>query len=119
MANVLQLIPDAEPDEMMYLHMLMEPMNDAQAGMFATIYRSRRKEPTMILLLTLVGFLGIAGINRFVLGQTAMGIVYFLTGGFCFIGVVIDLINHKKLTSEYNQKQAFEVANMMRGMGQL
>jgi TM2 domain-containing membrane protein YozV len=119
MANVLQLIPDAEPDEMMYLHMLMEPMNDAQAGMFAAIYRSRRKEPTMILLLTLVGFLGIAGINRFVLGQTGMGVVYFLTVGFCGIGIIIDLINHKKLTSEYNQKQAFEVANMMRGMGQL
>lgn len=119
MANVLQLIPDAEPDEMMYLHMLMEPMNDAQAGMFAAIYRSSRKEPTMILLLTLVGFLGIAGINRFVLGQTGMGVVYFLTIGFCGIGIIIDLINHKKLTSEYNQKQAFEVANMMRGMGQL
>lgn len=119
MANVLQLIPDAEPDEMMYLHMLMEPMNDAQAGMFAAIYRSRRKEPTMILLLTLVGFLGIAGINRFVLGQTGMGVVYFLTYGFCSIGTIIDLVNHKKLTSEYNQKQAFEVANMMRGMGQL
>ncbi|MBM4179457.1 MAG: TM2 domain-containing protein [Ignavibacteria bacterium] len=119
MANVLQLIPDAEPDEMMYLHMLMEPMNDMQAGMFASMYRSRRKEPTMILLLTLVGFLGIAGINRFMLGQMGMGILYFLTAGFCFIGVIVDLVNHKKLTSEYNQKQAFEVANMMRAMGQL
>lgn len=119
MANVLQLIPDAEPDEMMYLHMLMEPMNDMQAGMFASMYRSRRKEPTMILLLTLVGFLGIAGINRFVLGQMVMGILYFFTAGFCFIGVIVDLVNHKKLTSEYNQKQAFEVANMMRAMGQL
>ena len=119
MANVLQLIPDAEPDEMMYLHMLMEPMTDVQAGMFAAMYRTRRKEPTMILLLTLVGFLGIAGINRFVLGQTGMGVVYFLTVGFCGIGIIIDLINHKKHTSEYNQKQAFEVANMMRAMGQL
>jgi TM2 domain-containing membrane protein YozV len=73
----------------------------------------------MILLLTLVGFLGIAGINRFVLGQMGMGVLYFLTLGFCGIGVIIDLINHKKLTSEYNQKQAFEVANMMRSMGQL
>lgn len=119
MANVLQLVPDAEPDEMMYLHMLMEPMNDMQAGMFASMYRSRRKEPTMILLLTLVGFLGIAGINRFVLRQKGIGLVYLLTYGFCSIGVIIDLINHKKLTSEYNQNQAFEVANMMRAMGQL
>lgn len=119
MANVLQLIPDAEPDEMMYLHMLMEPMNDMQAGMFASMYRSRRKEPTMILLLTLVGFLSLAGLNRFVLGQMGLGILYLFTVGFCGIGTIIDIVNYKKLTSEYNQKQAFEVANMMRSMGQL
>jgi TM2 domain-containing membrane protein YozV len=119
MANVLQLIPDAESDELMYLHMLMEPMTDQQAGMFASIYRTRRKEPVMILLLTLVGFLGLAGIQRFVLGQIGMGLLYIFTFGLCWIGIIVDLINYRKLTSEYNQRQAYEVANMMRSMGQL
>ncbi|MEN9281203.1 MAG: hypothetical protein RL594_138 [Bacteroidota bacterium] len=119
MANVLQLIPDAESDELMYLHTLVEPMTDQQAGLFASIYRTRRKEPVMILLLTLVGFLGIGGIQRFVLGQIGMGVVYLLTWGFCFIGTIIDLINYRKLTSEYNLRQAYEVATMMRSMGQL
>jgi len=37
-----------------------------------------------------------------------MGLVYFFTGGFCLIGTIIDLVNHKKLALEYNQKMAFE-----------
>jgi TM2 domain-containing membrane protein YozV len=119
MANVLQLIPDAESDELLYLHTLMQPMTDQQAGMFASIYRARRKEPVMILLLTLVGFLGIAGIQRFVLGQIGLGLLYLFTGGLCFIGIIVDLINYRKMTSEYNQRQAYEVATMMRTMGQL
>ena len=119
MANVLQLIPDADTEELVYLHTLMEPMSNEQAGMFAAMYRSRRKESTSILMLTLVGFLGFAGINRFVLGQIGMGIAYILTAGFCGIGIIVDLVKHKKLTSEYNMRQAYEVANMMQSMGQL
>ena len=75
------------------------------------------KDPQMILLLTLVGFLGFAGIERFVLNQIGMGIVYFLTWGFCGIGIIVDLVNYRKLASEYNQQQAYEVANLMRTMG--
>jgi hypothetical protein len=48
-----------------------------------------------------------------------IGVLYLFTVGFCGIGTIIDVVNYKKLTSEYNQKQAFEVANMMRAMGQL
>lgn len=119
MANVLQLIPDAESDELMYLHTLMQSMTDQQAGMFASIYRTRRKEPVMVLLLTLVGLLGLAGIQRFVLGQIGMGLLYLFTFGLCYIGTIVDLINYRKLASEYNLRQAYEVATMMRSMGQL
>jgi hypothetical protein len=45
MANVLQLIPDAEPDEMMYLHMLMEPMNDMQAPHTRRVSEFGRSQP--------------------------------------------------------------------------
>ncbi|MBU3741689.1 MAG: TM2 domain-containing protein [Candidatus Kapabacteria bacterium] len=117
MANVYQILPDLEADEMAYVDMLVAPMTDEQAMQFAMMYRARRKEPMMILILTLVGFLGIAGIERFVLGQIGMGILYLLTGGLCFIGIIIDLVNYKKLASEYNQKQAYEVAMIMQRMG--
>jgi TM2 domain-containing membrane protein YozV len=118
MANVFQFMPDLDGEELMYVNMLVTPMTDAQAQQFAMIYRSRRKDPQMILILTLVGFLGFAGIQRFVLNQIGMGILYLFTAGLCFVGVIIDLVNYKKLASEYNQMQAYEVATLMRTMGQ-
>ena len=50
------------------------------------------------------GFIGIGGIQRFLLGQIGMGILYLLTWGLCGIGTIIDLINYKKLTLERNQE---------------
>jgi TM2 domain-containing membrane protein YozV len=118
MANVFQYLPDLDGDELAYVNMLVAPMTEEQAQQFTMMYRSRRKDPQMILLLTLVGFLGFAGIQRFVLNQIGMGIVYLLTFGFCYIGVIVDLVNYRKLASEYNQQQAYEFANLMRTMGQ-
>ncbi len=45
-----------------------------------------------------------------------MGILFLLTLGFCYIGVIVDLVNYRKLASEYNQAQAYEVATLMRSM---
>jgi TM2 domain-containing membrane protein YozV len=118
-ANVLNYIPDADPEEIGYLNMLMSPMTEQQAQQFAMMYRHRRKESSMILILALVGFLGFAGIHRFVVGNIAIGVLYMLTGGVCGIGTFIDLVNHRKITSEYNQTQAYEVASTMRMLGQL
>lgn len=117
MANVFQYLPDLDGDELAYVNMILSDMSNEQAQQFAIMYRSRRKDPQMILLLTLVGFLGFAGINRFVLDQIGMGIVYLLTFGFCFIGIIVDLVNYRKLASEYNQQKAYDVANLMRSMG--
>ena len=117
MANVFQYLPDLDGDELAYVNMIVSEMSDAQAQQFAMMNRARRKDPQMILLLTLVGFLGFAGINRFVLNQIGMGILYFFTWGFCGIGIIVDLVNYRKLASEYNQQQAYEVANLMRTMG--
>lgn len=116
MANVFQYLPDLDGDEFAYVNMLVGPMTEEQAQIFTSMYRARRKDPQMILILTLIGFFGFAGVNRFVLGQIGMGILYFFTAGLCFIGIIIDLVNYRKVTSEYNQQQAYEVANLMRSM---
>ncbi|MEW6653185.1 MAG: TM2 domain-containing protein, partial [Bacteroidota bacterium] len=79
-------------------------------------YRSRRKDPQTILLVTLVGFLGIAGIQRFLTDQIGLGILYLLTCGICMIGTIIDLVNYKKIAFEYNQQQANQIAVMLKGM---
>ena len=54
------------------------------------------------------------GIQRFYLGQIGMGILYLFTYGLCLIGTIMDLVNNKSLTNEFNQKAAQEVAMMMR-----
>ncbi|HEV7621795.1 MAG TPA: TM2 domain-containing protein [Flavisolibacter sp.] len=89
-------------------------MNEKQKQQFFSLYQGKRKDPQNILILTLVGFFGVAGIQRFVIGETGMGLVYLFTGGFCGIGTIVDLINNKKLASDYNQKQAFEAASMVK-----
>ncbi len=115
MANVLQIMPFLEGEEMIFVQGLVKDMNDNQASLFANIYSSRRRDPTMILLTACVGFLGISGIHRFLLGHIGMGILYIFTAGLCLIGTIVDLVNYKKLAFEYNQKVAQEVAIMTRG----
>lgn len=114
MANAMQLMPTLEGDEMVYIQGLIKEMSDNQAQQFANIYNSRRKDPQTILLTSLIGFIAIAGVQRFILGQVGMGLLYLFTGGLCFIGTIIDLVNHKKLTFEYNTKVAQQVAVMVK-----
>jgi TM2 domain-containing membrane protein YozV len=110
------MIPDLQPDELMLLQHLTKEMTDMQTQQFLSVYRGKRKERQTMLLLTLVGFFGIAGIQRFVVGDTGLGILYLVTIGFCGIGTIIDLVNINKITADYNQKQAVESANMVRMM---
>ncbi|HEY6952446.1 MAG TPA: TM2 domain-containing protein [Bacteroidota bacterium] len=114
MANAMQLMPNLENDEMVFVQGLIKDMNDNQAQQFAAVYTSRRKEPQMILLTALLGFIVIAGVHRFILGQIGMGFLFLFTGGLCFIGTIVDLVNHKKLAFEYNTKTAQQVAMMVR-----
>lgn len=114
MPNVLQLLPGLEGEEMNYIQMLIKEMSDTQAQHFAMAYSSRRKDPMMILLVCLVGFLGFAGIHRFLLNNIGLGILYFFTVGLCFIGTIIDLVNYRKLAFEYNSRVAQEVAMLVK-----
>ena len=114
MANVMQLMPTLSGDEMVYIQGLIKDWNDNQAQQFATIYNARRKDPQTILLTTILGFLGIAGIQRFILGNIGMGLLYFFTGGLCLIGTIIDLVNYQKLAFEANQSAAQQVAIMVK-----
>jgi TM2 domain-containing membrane protein YozV len=104
-------------EEYSYLKQVVSSMNPRQTQNFILFYTDRRKDPQEILLFTLLGFLGVAGIQRFILGQVGMGILYFLTVGLCFIGTIVDVVNHKSLTLEYNRKAAYESAELVKIMG--
>ena len=44
------------------------------------------------LLLTLLGFIGVGGIQRLYAGKVLSGLIYLFTGGVCGIGTIVDLI---------------------------
>ncbi len=113
-AKVLELLPEIIGEEQMFIENILRNMDDKEAVQFANVYRIRRKDPQTILLLTLVGFLGIAGIQRFIVDQIGLGILYLLTCGLCFIGTIIDLVNYKKIAFEYNQVQAQQIAALVK-----
>lgn len=104
------------PDEYSYLQQVMTGMDQRQAQNFVMFYSGKRKSPQDILLFTILGFLGIAGVQRFVVGQIGMGILYILTAGLCFIGTIVDVINHKSIASDYNRKAAYESLQMVKMM---
>lgn len=117
MANVLRHLPELEGMELGYIQGILKNMDDDQANLFAQVYRARRKDNQMILILCLLGFFGFAGLHRFVLGQIGLGILYILTVGLCFIGTIVDLVNYKSLAYEYNIRVAHETLNMMSNGG--
>jgi TM2 domain-containing membrane protein YozV len=113
MAKVIDHLPEVTGEEMIYLQNLLNDMDNEKAKSFATVYRARRREPQLILILTLLGFFGFAGIHRMITNQIGMGILYFFTVGLCFIGTIVDLVNYQKLAFEYNQKMANEARVMV------
>jgi len=92
----------------------MKDRQEEQQKQFVMIYSSRRKDPQLILILTLIGFLGVAGIHRMIVGQLGMGIIYLLTGGLCLIGTIVDIINYKDISGEFNRRQALESVGMVK-----
>lgn len=114
MARVIDLMPEITGEEMMYIQNLIKDMTDDQARSFANVYRTRRKEPMLILVTALLGLVVVAGIHRFIIGQIGMGLLYLFTAGLCLIGTIVDLVNHKKIAFEHNQKIANEVLLMIR-----
>ena len=114
MRRVVKLLPELSENEIIYVEELTREMNDEDAALFSNLYRSKRKDPQMILLLTLLGFVGVAGIQRIILDQVVMGLLYLITAGLCFIGTIYDLISYKELTFEFNKRVAREVYTMVK-----
>lgn len=114
MARIIDVLPELQGEEMGYVQGLIKDMDDEKARSFAVVYRARRKDPQLILITALLGFVGFAGIHRFIIDQVGMGILYLFTGGLCLIGTIVDLVNYQKLAFEYNMKVANIALSSMR-----
>ena len=84
-------------EKIMYIKEKLAAMDESKFSMISTI---EMKDPTTILLVSI--FLGGLGIDRFMLGDTGMGILKLLTGGCCGILTIIDWFTVSKKTRELN-----------------
>ena len=114
--KLFSLIPGIDHEELQFLSSLVEDLDDRQLNLFASIYNGKRRSRDIILIGGVIGLLGIGGVQRFMVNQIGMGILFLLTAGLCYIGTIIDLINYKKLTMEYNQSAAYEAKQMTLAM---
>ena len=85
------------PEKIMYLKEKLAAMDESKFAMVSTV---ELKDPTTLLIISL--FLGGLGVDRFMLGDTGMGILKLLTGGCCGILTIIDWFTVMNRTKELN-----------------
>jgi len=110
---ILKFLYDITPEELVTINSRIKDFSDDEISQFCMIYRSKRKDPQLILILCLLGLVGVAGVQRFIIGHIGMGILYFFTAGLCFIGTIVDAVNHKELALEFNAKMITETLLML------
>ena len=113
MAKIIDILPELTGEELIFVQSLLGNMTDEQATRFASIYRTRRRDPLLILVLSAIGLIGIAGVQRLLTDQIGMGILYFFTAGLCLVGSIMDMVNYQKLAFEYNSKIAREISTII------
>ncbi len=110
---LLQYLYDVTPEELSVINSRVNGFSDTQVTQFCQVYKSKRKDPQLILITCLLGFVGFAGIHRFLTNNLGLGILYFFTAGLCFVGTIVDLLNHKSLAMEYNGNMIAETLTML------
>lgn len=114
MNRTLRYVPEAKGNELFFLDDLLKDFDENDLRDFATVYRTRRRDPQLILWTTLLGFVLIAGVQRFLTNNIGLGILYVFTGGLCLIGTIVDAVNHENIAFDYNRRMAEETAAMIR-----
>ena len=84
-------------EKMVYLKDKLRTMDDEKFSLISTI---ELKDPTTLLLVSI--FLGVLGIDRFMLGDKGMGVLKLLTAGCCGILTIIDWFTISKKAKEVN-----------------
>ena len=79
---------------------IKEKLLAADEHKFSLLSTLEYREPTTILLISL--FLGSFGVDRFMLGDTGMGILKLLTCGVCGIMTIVDWFSVQKKAREQN-----------------
>lgn len=91
-------------EKVMYLKEKLKDIDDDKFALLSTV---ELKDPTVNLIISI--FLGGLGVDRFMLGDTGMGILKLLTGGVCGIMTIIDWFTVTKKTKEKNFNQIMAI----------
>ena len=84
-------------EKIVYLKDKLRTMDDDKFSLISTV---QMKDPNTVLLVSI--FLGVLGIDRFMIGDTGMGILKLLTCGCCGVLTIIDWFTISKKTRELN-----------------
>ncbi len=84
-------------EKVMYLKEKLRYIDEDRFAMISTI---EMKDPTTYLLVSI--FLGSLGVDRFMLGETGMGILKLLTCGCCGVLTIVDWFTISKKAKEAN-----------------
>lgn len=84
-------------EKIMYLKDKLRTIDEEKFSLVSTI---DLKDPTTILLASI--FLGGLGIDRFMIGDTGMGILKLLTAGCCGILTIVDWFTISKKVKDLN-----------------
>lgn len=87
--------------------LIREKMAGVDDSRYSTISSVELKDPTTMLLISI--FLGEIGVDRFMLGDTGLGILKLLTCGCCGILWLIDVINISKKVKENNYNELMKI----------
>ncbi|HEX6649697.1 MAG TPA: TM2 domain-containing protein [Pyrinomonadaceae bacterium] len=107
---ITHYLPELDEPERSFVAKLTASMSAADVPQFAFAYRRERKDPQTILILSVIGMVSVPGLQRFVLGQVGIGLLYLFTGGLLLIGTIVDIVDHKELTFNYNRQVARRIA---------
>ncbi|WP_300344067.1 NINE protein [Nesterenkonia sp.] len=69
-------------------------------------YDGPQKDPGIALVLTILGFFFVAGLQYFYLGKHLKGLLFLLTIGFLYIGTIISLFTIGGATRKVNRERA-------------
>jgi len=84
-------------EKMMFIKQKLQEIDEERFSIVSTV---EFKDPTTILLVSI--FIGSLGIDRFMLGDTGMGILKLCTGGLCGVLTIIDWFSVQKKTRDLN-----------------
>ena len=94
------LVGNQKNFEASQLPIITEKLKQIDDEKYMLVSSANYKEPTTVLLISL--FLGGLGVDRFVIGDTGIGVLKLLTGGCFGILTIIDWFTISSKTKQYN-----------------